>query len=214
MPFIITQTLSNAKIGNLHCKIQIVISQLKIESGRFHNVTRRNRICNLCQLQDIEDEFHFILKCPIYNEYKQKFVKRYYRTRPRVFKLTQLLSTNNIKELNNLGKYLYFAYNKRSSLIVVWIIITELYIFDLSVFICLSVTNLQIFCRLNSDVFGESILRGGGGGGVLSDGVFHKLLCVLKFLCSPLHLIAHPFVLCCTVHNVYIHVCLYICCIL
>ena len=56
------------------------------------------------------------------------------------FKLTQLLSTNNGKELNNLGKYLYFAYNKRSSLIVVWIIITELYIFDLSVFICMSIT--------------------------------------------------------------------------
>ena len=100
-------------------KFRLSSHNLKIESGRFHNVTRRNRICNLCQLQDIEDEFHFILKCPIYNEYRQKFVKRYYRTRPSVFKLTQLLSTNNIKELNNLGKYLYFAYNKRSSLIVV-----------------------------------------------------------------------------------------------
>ena len=100
-------------------KFRLSSHNLKIESGRFHNVTRRNRICNLCQLQDIEDEFHFILKCPIYNEYRQKFVKRYYRTRPSVFKLTQLLSTNNIKELNNLGKYLYFAYSKRSSLIVV-----------------------------------------------------------------------------------------------
>ena len=100
-------------------KFRLSSHNLNIESGRFHNVTRRNRICNLCQLQDIEDEFHFILKCPIYNEYRQKFVKRYYRTRPSVFKLTQLLSTNNGKELNKLGKYLYFAYNKRSSLIVV-----------------------------------------------------------------------------------------------
>ena len=41
---------------------------LNVEYGRYRNELRSNRICTLCNLNDIEDEFHFILKCPKYNE--------------------------------------------------------------------------------------------------------------------------------------------------
>ena len=40
----------------------------------------------------------------------------YYRTRPSVFKLVQLLSTENVKELCNLGKFLINAYKLKENL--------------------------------------------------------------------------------------------------
>ena len=64
--------------------------------------------------EDIEDEFHFILKCPFYVELRKRYIKHYYYTKPSVFKLVQLLSAENTKELNNLGKFLVQAEKLRS----------------------------------------------------------------------------------------------------
>ena len=82
---------------------------LNIESGRYKNELRSNRICTLCNLRDVEDEFHFILKCPKYQEIRNSYIKRYYFGRPSDFKLIQLLSVQNLKELRNLGKFLFLA---------------------------------------------------------------------------------------------------------
>ena len=82
---------------------------LNVESGRYRNELRSNRICTLCNLNDIEDEFHFILKCPKYSELGNSYIKTYYFRRPSVIKLIQLLSVRNLKELRNLGKFLFLA---------------------------------------------------------------------------------------------------------
>jgi len=57
----------------------------------------------------VEDEYHFILECNKYVEFRRKYIKPYYCINPSAFKLTQLLSVQNIEELDNLGKYLYAA---------------------------------------------------------------------------------------------------------
>ena len=90
---------------------------LNIELGRQRNEIRENRPCTLCNLGDIEDEFHFILKCPKFSELRIKYINKYYYNRPSVFKLVQLLSINNVKQLFNLGKFLYRATNERSKLL-------------------------------------------------------------------------------------------------
>ena len=88
---------------------------LAIETGRYQGVLNVNRVCKFCK-DDIEDEFHFILKCPTYANFRSKYIKSYYRTRPSVFKLVQLLSTENVKELCNLGKFLINANKLRENL--------------------------------------------------------------------------------------------------
>jgi hypothetical protein len=88
---------------------------LNIETGRYYNIDRHARICNMCNNNDIEDEYHFILECSKYVEIRSKYIKPYYCINPSAFKLTQLLSVQNIKELNNLGKYLYVAEKIRNS---------------------------------------------------------------------------------------------------
>ena len=98
-------------------KFRLSAHSLNIEKGRYNNTNRRDRICTLCNSSDIEDEFHFILKCPIYNDLRVNYIKNYYYRRPSVFKLVQLLSVNNVKIVNNLGKYLYLASNRRCQLL-------------------------------------------------------------------------------------------------
>jgi hypothetical protein len=80
---------------------------LNIETGRFYNLDRHERMCSMCSLNVVEDEYHFILQCEKYIDVRRKHLKKYYWQRPSCFKLVQLLSVHNIKELNNLGKYLY-----------------------------------------------------------------------------------------------------------
>ena len=88
---------------------------LNIEHGRYRNELRENRLCTFCNQNDIEDEFHFILKCPFYSTLRQTYIKPYYYRNPSVFKLVQLLSVQNVKELRNLGKYLCCACKRRNS---------------------------------------------------------------------------------------------------
>ena len=45
--------------------------KLKIEKGRYVNINRNERICRNCDLGEIEDEKHFILKCPAYSVYRE-----------------------------------------------------------------------------------------------------------------------------------------------
>jgi hypothetical protein len=61
----------------------------------------------------VEDEYHFILECEKHQLIREEYLK-YYRKRPLCFKLVQLLSSQNIKELNNLGKYLCISEKLRN----------------------------------------------------------------------------------------------------
>ena len=49
--------------------------------------------------------FHFILACPKYNDYRLRFLKKYYWEKPSMFKLLQLFNLENFKELCNVGRF-------------------------------------------------------------------------------------------------------------
>ena len=47
--------------------------RLPIETGRWHRIERQNRYCNLCQYQELGDEFHYILQCRSLVDIRKKF---------------------------------------------------------------------------------------------------------------------------------------------
>ena len=49
---------------------------LRIETGRYTNEALENRICNFCDLNEIEDEIHFAFHCPLYEQEKQQFIEQ------------------------------------------------------------------------------------------------------------------------------------------
>ena len=53
-------------IKSLVTKFRISAHKLEIETGRYTNVAVENRICKCCALQHVENEQHFLLKCPLY----------------------------------------------------------------------------------------------------------------------------------------------------
>jgi exonuclease III len=89
---------------------------LKIETGRFVRTIRNMRLCEQCDTTHlIEDEFHFILVCPRYTHLRETLIKPYYYVKPSMYKLVQLFSSVNVKELTNLGKFLQRASEMRGT---------------------------------------------------------------------------------------------------
>ena len=52
---------------SLLAQLRMGILPLRVETGRFINEILNERICTLCELQDIEDEIHFVCRCPKYD---------------------------------------------------------------------------------------------------------------------------------------------------
>ena len=67
----------NRKQRQALSKLRLSSHGLRIETGRHIRMGRENRKCTLCDSNDIEDEFHFILKCPVYNDVRAAYIKRY-----------------------------------------------------------------------------------------------------------------------------------------
>ena len=71
------------------------------------------RICTQCNMHVIEDEFHFLLVCPKFHNLRTQFLKPYYYGWPTLHKFQTLLSSQNTKQLLNLSKFIYTAFNAR-----------------------------------------------------------------------------------------------------
>ena len=74
------------KCRKMITKFRVSAHKLSIETGRYDAVIRSNRKCAKCNLDEIEDEFHFILKCPYYDAIRKQNIKPYFYKRPSVFK--------------------------------------------------------------------------------------------------------------------------------
>jgi hypothetical protein len=62
----------------------------------------------MCTNSEIEDECHFLLICPFYDNFRKMYIKKYYYEKPSTYKLIQLLSTENVNLENtyvNVQKY-------------------------------------------------------------------------------------------------------------
>jgi hypothetical protein len=90
--------------------------QLEIERGRYSNIPRDERKCRFCNRNVIENEYHFLLVCPLYTSIRQKYLKPYYNSWPTLNKFDRLMSSCNKKEIINLSKYIYFASRLRQDL--------------------------------------------------------------------------------------------------
>ena len=58
-----------------------------------------------CDTPDIEDEYHFVIKCNKYNVLRSTYIPRYFIINPSVHKFIELLNSNNTRTLNNLAIY-------------------------------------------------------------------------------------------------------------
>ena len=113
-------SIINVRYRKIITQFRLSSHNLEIERGRHSNVARERRICKLCNLQAIENEYHFLLDCPYYNDLRKKYILIFYISNNSVFHFCKLMSqTKNTGLMQNIGKYLMFAFKRRSDGITV-----------------------------------------------------------------------------------------------
>ncbi len=105
-------------------KLRISSHRLEVEIGRYQtkNITRtkyENRLCKMCDLSDIEDEYHVLLVCPKYSKQRDVMMDKIcdincdfkdYKNED-MFKL--LMQCNDFEIFEALTKMLDFIINVR-----------------------------------------------------------------------------------------------------
>ena len=109
--------LDNYKHRQAISKIKLSSHKLNIERGRYSGVPRQNRKCELCNKNDLEDEFHFMLVCDLYSDLRKENSPTYYVNRPSMFKFIKLLNVTNKKALHKIAMYIIKATYLRDSIV-------------------------------------------------------------------------------------------------
>jgi len=94
-------------------KLRISSHSLHIETGRYINTPRALRTCTNCNMNQPETEYHFILTCPIFKDIRKLYLKPYYCRWPNINKFISPMNDKNKKNIINLSKYVYKAFNER-----------------------------------------------------------------------------------------------------
>ena len=98
-------------------RLRLSSHRLEVESGRWvkPNPTPLNeRKCLNCKV--LEDEYHFVLECPLYEALRKKYIARYYWVWPSMFKVLELL-ISNVGGIRKLSFYIFYAFSQRSNLL-------------------------------------------------------------------------------------------------
>ena len=69
-------------------RLRVASHRLEIEAGRWHKPNRtpvEENKCLFCR-NSLEDEFHFVIECPLYQDLRREyiFIKRYFGARPNI----------------------------------------------------------------------------------------------------------------------------------
>ena len=89
---------------------------LLIETGRWNKpstIPRNERLCPFCEV--LEDEYHFVLECQLFNNLRKNYVPKFYRVNPSMHKFIELWSSGNSEVIKNMSVYVYKAFECRSS---------------------------------------------------------------------------------------------------
>ena len=98
------------------CKFRISAHSLRIETGRYEKtknssgnyskLEKENRICKFCNLRMVEDEFHFLLNCPLYSDIRHNFIDNIQR------------NCDNFHHLSEKNKFLWILTNEDNNILL------------------------------------------------------------------------------------------------
>ena len=77
--------------------------------GRHRGLPRHDILCRLCK-DEVENEIHFMLQCPVYETLRQKYLPRKYYIFPNVNEFNIQMSSHSETVILNVATYLYHAF--------------------------------------------------------------------------------------------------------
>ena len=102
----------NVKERLLLSKFRCGNHKLPINTSRYIGVENINRICTLCNYNDIGDEFHYLFKCSAFVNERKQYISSYHNYRPNTIKMCNLMNMKNKKKLLDLIKFIAIIMKK------------------------------------------------------------------------------------------------------
>ena len=66
--------------------------KLPIEVGRWNKKDHKDRKCNMCDMNTVGDELHYLLECPLFLDERKKYIAPNFYRRPNMLKYKLLMS--------------------------------------------------------------------------------------------------------------------------
>ena len=114
-----TLQVANCINYNLPIKFRISLSKLRcsvhslnVEVGRHNNVEYNQRLCIICDTREVEDEFHFVMKCPAYNNLRRIHLPYVNEDQCTVDDFHSMFNGSR-NEVLALSKFIYYAFRLR-----------------------------------------------------------------------------------------------------
>ena len=76
-------------------KFRSMNHKLPIEKGRFDDIPRELRTCNLCTSNSLGDEFHYLFECSHLVNTRKLYLDKYFYERPSALKFEKLMNHSN-----------------------------------------------------------------------------------------------------------------------
>ena len=92
---------------------------LMIEKGRHYCISRENRHCPYCETV-LEDEFHFVLVCPLYSTLRSTYIPLKYINNPTLYNFYNLMSSQNNEYIRNLAMFIFHGLKEREHFLSVF----------------------------------------------------------------------------------------------
>ena len=112
LPFVYRKVLANFRCSS---------HSLMIEAGRHQNIDRNLRFCQMCLKRNVyivEDEFHFFLVCPAFDDIRELYFKPEWKnalTTKQTF--YNIMSSNAKLDILSVSKYLLCSFSLRKELL-------------------------------------------------------------------------------------------------
>ena len=111
----VTNTNHRTELARFRCSSH----NLEIEIGRcnYNRVERQNRVCRVCNMGMIKDEYHFLLVCPSFSDIRRQCLPSYYSRWPSVTKFKKIMTESQSSVVKRLDKFVFLAMDKRKSIL-------------------------------------------------------------------------------------------------
>ena len=99
------QMITIIKFRTALIRFRLGINELRVNQ-RYGNITETKK-CPFCD--DIENEIHFILKCPMYTQLRNKYLTKHYQTKIYKQPFNFLLQNEDKHILRDLAMFIHYA---------------------------------------------------------------------------------------------------------
>lgn len=112
------ENINILKYSRALSKLRMSSHRLEIECGRWvrpNPIPIDERKCSLCEI--LEDEYHFVIECPLYQELRQQYISPFYWKKPSMYKFVKLINSTNVKCIRKLSAFIFQAFKLRTELL-------------------------------------------------------------------------------------------------